>query len=193
MWESFLNELFQTTWIEVVAVITGLLSVWFSKKINILVYPVGIISVLLYVYIFYKNGLFANAIINFLYFVVSVYGWYHWKHPKNEEELPVTFLNKKHILILIGSFAFLLILLNIIKLDFNHILDYSTSFLGLCGMYLTARKKVENWICYLIADIVLIPLCIYNHLYFSSFQYLIFSIIAVLGLITWNKEAKKNV
>lgn len=193
MWESFLNELFQTTWIEVVAVITGLLSVWFSKKINILVYPVGIISVLLYVYIFYKKGLFANAVINFLYFVISIYGWYHWKHPKNEKKLLVTFLNKKHILILIGIFALLLILMNLIKLDFNHILDYSTSFFGLCGMYLTARKKVENWICYLVADIVLIPLCIYNHLYFSSFQYLIFSIIAVLGLINWNREVKKNV
>ena len=64
--------------IETIAVVTGLLSVWYSKKINVLVFPIGIISVLLYVFIFIKNGLFANAVINFLYFVISVFGWWNW-------------------------------------------------------------------------------------------------------------------
>ena len=85
--------------IEVIAVATGLLSVWYSKKINVLVFPIGIISVLLYVFIFIKNGLFANAVINFLYFAISVFGWWNWKRQKSndeslksEEELKVTTL-----------------------------------------------------------------------------------------------------
>ncbi|MBQ5689683.1 MAG: nicotinamide mononucleotide transporter, partial [Bacteroidales bacterium] len=85
--------------IEIIAVATGLLSVWYSKKINVLVFPIGIISVLLYVFIFIKNGLFANAIINFLYFVISVFGWWNWvKATSNEQRatsndnLQVTFL-----------------------------------------------------------------------------------------------------
>ena len=72
--------------IEIIAVATGLLSVWYSKKINVLVFPIGIISVLLYVFIFIKNGLFANAIINFLYFVISVFGWWNWQKAKGKRQ-----------------------------------------------------------------------------------------------------------
>ena len=90
--------------IESIAVATGLLSVWYSKKINVLVFPIGIISVLLYVFIFVKNGLFANAVINFLYFVISVFGWWNWKKDNGQqttdnrqqsESLTVTFLNTR--------------------------------------------------------------------------------------------------
>ena len=92
--------------IEIIAVVTGLLSVWFSKKINVLVFPIGIISVLLYVFIFIKNELYANAVINFIYFLISVFGWWNWKRTndkslksKGNDELKVTFLNGKENII----------------------------------------------------------------------------------------------
>ena len=187
--------------IEVIAVATGLLSVWYSKKINVLVFPIGIISVLLYVFIFIKNGLFANAVINFLYFAISVFGWWNWKRQKSndkslksEEELKVTTLNKKESVIVSTILLMSLLAISIFAPKSLSIrLDYFTSILGLIAMWLTSIKKVENWIFYLAADIILIPLCIYNGLYLTSVQYVAYTILAIMGYINWNKEAKKNV
>ena len=187
--------------IEIVAVVTGLLSVWFSKKINVLVFPIGIISVLLYVFIFIKNELYANAVINFIYFLISVFGWWNWKRTndkslksKGDDELKVTFLNKKESVIssLLVTLSFFIISITI-NSDLATKLDYCTSILGLGGIILTSFKKVENWISYLIADIILIPLCIYNGLYLTSIQYLVYTILAIMGYISWSKEARQNV
>ena len=186
--------------IEIIAVATGLLSVWYSKKINVLVFPIGIISVLLYVFIFIKNGLFANAVINFLYFVISVFGWWNWvKATSNEQRatsndnLQVTFLTKKHRLLTLAIVIILLFISKMFTADTPTFLDYFTGVLGLGGMLLTALKKVENWVLYLLCDIILIPLCIVNGLYLTVLQYIIYAIIAVMGCISWSEEAKKNV
>lgn len=187
--------------IEIVAVITGMLSVWFSKKINVLVFPIGIISVLLYVFIFIKNELYANAVINFIYFLISVFGWWNWKRTndkslksKGDDELKVTFLNRKESVIssLLVTLSFFIISITI-NSDLVTKLDYCTSILGLGGIILTSFKKVENWIFYLIADIILIPLCIYNGLYLTSIQYLVYTILAIMGYISWSREARQNV
>lgn len=187
--------------IEIVAVVTGLLSVWFSKKINVLVFPIGIISVLLYVFIFIKNELYANAAINFIYFLISVFGWWNWKRTNDKslksngkDELKVTFLNGKENIIVYSLFT--ITFLSIVIFSNSVIatkLDYITSAAGLIAMMLTSLKKVENWIFYLFADIVLIPLCIYNGLYLTSLQYVAYTILAIMGLISWSKEARQNV
>ena len=188
--------------IESIAVATGLLSVWYSKKINVMVFPIGVISVLLYVFIFVKNGLFANAVINFLYFVISVFGWWNWKKDNGQqttdnrqqsESLTVTFLNTRQRFVTLAIVLVLLFVSKIFSSDTTTFLDYLTGVLGLGGMLLTAFKKVENWVLYLLCDIILIPLCIYNGLYLTVLQYIIYAIIAVMGYISWSKEAKKNV
>ena len=191
--------------IEIIAVVTGLLSVWFSKKINVLVFPIGIISVLLYVFIFIKNELYANAVINFIYFLISVFGWWNWRKStsqrdnettsqRDDGELKVTFLNGKENIIVYSLFT--ITFLSIVIFSNSVIatkLDYITSAAGLIAMMLTSLKKVENWIFYLFADIVLIPLCIYNGLYLTSLQYVAYTILAIMGLISWSKEARQNV
>lgn len=187
--------------IEIVAVVTGLLSVWFSKKINILVFPVGMISLALYVGIFIHNGLYANAVINFLYFIISIYGWWNWRRTNTQQptansqsELKVSFLNKKELFITISIFCALIFLINLFTpKELSIRFDYITSAAGLIAMVLTSLKKVENWMFYLLADIILIPLCIYNGLYLTSLQYVAYTILAVMGLISWSKEAKRNV
>ena len=188
--------------IEIIAVATGLLSVWYSKKINVLVFPIGIISVLLYVFIFIKNGLFANAVINFLYFVISVFGWWNWikdngqqttDNSRQSDSLSVTFLNKRQRVLTLAIVIILLFISKIFTADTPTFLDYFTGVLGLGGMLLTALKKVENWVLYLLCDIILIPLCIVNGLYLTVLQYIIYAIIAVMGYISWSEEAKKNV
>lgn len=180
--------------IEIIAVITGLLSIWFSYKINILVYPIGMISLALYVFIFIKNGLYANSIINLLYFVISIFGWWNWKRQNSKSEsLKVSFLSLSQRIITTSIILAAFLFAYRISSDTNTLLDYITGILGLGGMLLTAFKKIENWILYLICNIILIPLCIHNELYFTSFQYLGYTILAAMGFINWRKEAKTNV
>ena len=189
--------------IEIIAVITGMLSIWYSYRINILVYPIGMISLALYVFIFIKNGLYANAVINFLYFVISIFGWWNWLRQRTTDngqqitdkgELKVSYLSKKETVITITILVTLIWLINLFTTnDLSIRLDYYTSAAGLIAMVLTSFKKVENWFFYLVADIVLIPLCIYNGLYLTSIQYVAYTILAIMGYINWNKEAKKNV
>ena len=189
--------------IEIIAVITGMLSIWYSYRINILVYPIGMISLALYVFIFIKNGLYANAVINFLYFVISIFGWWNWLRQRTTDngqqttdkgELKVSYLSKKENAITITILVILIFFINLFTTnDISIRLDYYTSAAGLIAMVLTSFKKVENWFFYLVADIVLIPLCIYNGLYLTSIQYVAYTILAIMGYINWNKEAKKNV
>ncbi len=77
-WDILYQNILDTSVLEIIAVIFGIASVWFSKKVNILVYPTGIISVLIYVYICFFAKLYADMGINFVYFVMSIYGWYFW-------------------------------------------------------------------------------------------------------------------
>ena len=189
--------------LEIIAVITGMLSIWYSYRINILVYPIGMISLALYVFIFINNGLYANAVINFLYFVISIFGWWNWLRQRTTDngqqttdkgELKVSYLSKKENAITITILVILIFFINLFTTnDISIRLDYYTSAAGLIAMVLTSFKKVENWFFYLVADIVLIPLCIYNGLYLTSIQYVAYTILAIMGYINWNKEAKKNV
>ena len=189
--------------IEIIAVITGMLSIWFSYRINILVYPIGMISLALYVFIFTKNGLYANAVINFLYFAISIFGWWNWKRTndkslmsngKDESKLKVKFLDRKEKRITILIFCVSIFLINLFTPNELSVrFDYATSVAGLIAMVLTSMKKVDNWTYYLIADIILIPLCIYNGLYLTSIQYVAYTILAIMGLRNWSREARQNV
>ena len=189
--------------LEIIAVITGMLSIWYSYRINILVYPIGMISLALYVFIFIKNGLYANAVINFLYFVISIFGWWNWLRQRTTDnrqqttdkgELKVSYLSKKENVITITILVTLIWLINLFTTnDLSIRLDYYTSAAGLIAMVLTSFKKVENWFFYLAADIILIPLCIYNGLYLTSIQYVAYTILAIMGLRNWSREARQNV
>lgn len=184
--------MFLTT-LEIIAVVTGLLSIWFNTRVNILVYPIGMISVLLYSYIFFENQWYANMLINIAYFVISGYGWYNWKHPKTKnKELPVTFLKRKgeflYIIATLTVFA-LICLINPSESDIS-VLDAFTSSLGLMAMILVTQKKVENWIYYLIADAILIPMSLHSGLYLTAILYIAYCILAIIGFMNWKKEVK---
>ncbi|MFN1835044.1 nicotinamide riboside transporter PnuC [Balneola sp. MJW-20] len=182
---------------EWIAVITGLLSVWYSMKENILVYPFGIVSVLIYVYLAYNYQLYADMGVNAYYFVMSVYGWYHWKDTGGErKQIPVTINDKRENLIMItmfiGSFGLLAwFLMNFTDSDVP-VWDALTTAFAIVGMWLMARKKLESWIAWIITDLISIPLYFYKDLVLTSFQFLFFTIIAVGGLIAWYRSMKRE-
>ena len=198
----FLNYLIeigpvQTTPVELVAVFFGLLCVWSMKKESILAFPFGIVNVLIYVYICFTAKLYAYAGINLFYFVMSVYGWYNWlRKGDNEEKIRITECSVKEriwngIAILL-FFGILWILLKRFTDSVVPVWDAITTAIYIIGMWLLARKKIENWILWIAGDFISIFLFAYEKLYFSSFQFLVFTIIAVLGYMEWKGKLIKN-
>jgi len=199
------QNILDSTWIEIVAASLGVISVWYAKKANILVYPTGIVSVLLYVFICFKAQLYADMGINAYYFVFSVYGWIMWSRKnEDEEELPVTYSSRKTWLISIGVFIVSIFiiwgLLRIFKANdmvywstFVPYTDTFTTAVAILGMWLMAVKKVENWLFWMAADVVSVPLYLYKGLVFTSLQYFIFLVLAVMGYFEWRKLAKENI
>jgi len=198
------QNILDSTWMEIVAATLGVVSVWYAKKANILVYPTGIVSVLLYVFICFKAQLYADMGINAYYFIFSVYGWIMWSR-KNEdkEELPVTYSSRRTWLISIGVFVVSIFiiwgLLRIFKANdmvywstFVPYTDTFTTAVAILGMWLMAVKKVENWLFWIAADVVSVPLYLYKGLVFTSLQYFIFLVIAVMGYFEWRRLAKEN-
>ena len=184
------------TWLEVVAVVFGLLSVWYSKQENILVYPTGMLSVLIYVYITFQYKLYADMGINSYYFIMSVYGWYHWTSNTGEKsQIPITTNSLKENLVAVGVFvgAFLIVRFGLGFTD-SDVLNWDsfTTATAIAGMWLMARKKLENWVAWIITDIVAVPLYWYKGLMLTSFQFFVFTILATMGYIEWRKRLRAN-
>ena len=194
--EGLINGVLATSAIEWVAVATGLMSVWFSMKEDILVYPMGIISVLIYVYLSFNYRLYADMGVNSYYFIMSVYGWYHWKNTNDEtrDQIPITKNTAKEwgisAGILVSSFLVLVfVLMNFTDSDVP-IWDATTTCFAITGMWLMAQKKLEHWMAWMITDLISIPLYFYKGLVLTSIQFLIFTGLAVAGYIAWTKSFK---
>ena len=193
--DGFAEGLQNMTWLEAFAVFFGIASVFYSMREHIWVYPTGLISTSIYVWICFEYKLYADMIINAYYFGMSIYGWYVWTHPKeNQTVLPVTWLNGKSWL---GSVALFLISYSLLAYLLDNFTDsdvpYWDSFTtasAFVGMWLMAKKKVENWYFWLLTDLVSIPLYFYKGLVLTSFQYLVFTVLATMGLLAWIKSAK---
>lgn len=196
--DGIVTGVIQTTTLEWIAVATGLLSVWYSMKENIWVYPTGIVSVLIYVYIAYMYKLYADMGVNFYYFIMSVYGWYYWLHPKSDdrEQVRVTMNNRKENLIsaalTIGSFSILYFVLSNFTDSDVPFWDSLTTCFAILGMYLMARKKLESWVAWIITDLISIPLYFYKELVLTSFQFLVFTLIAIGGYISWKRSMEES-
>lgn len=189
------QNLVDSSILEAIAVFFGILSVWYAKKENILVFPTGIISVVIYIYICFFAKLYADMGINFVYFVMSVYGWYMWSR-KDESKplLPITWCTKKDhmvsVLMLAGFFAVLSFFLSNYTDSNVPIIDSATTSIFIVGMWLMARKKIENWIYWIIGDVVSIPLYFYKDLALTSIQFTVFLVLAVMGFIEWRRKLR---
>jgi nicotinamide mononucleotide transporter len=190
---QFINDIHQTSRLEFIAVVTGIASVIFSRKENILVYPVGMISTGIFIWLYITHGLYADASVNFYYTVMSIIGWVMWsKKTDGKTALIITASSNRDWR---NAFIFFLICWGILYLLLSHFTDSTvpvadsfTSAAAFTGMWLMNKKKLENWTWWIITDLASIPLNFYKHLVFTSFQYLVFLILAVMGYITWRKK-----
>ncbi|WP_258102653.1 nicotinamide riboside transporter PnuC [Marinoscillum sp. MHG1-6] len=189
---DLIRQFLETSALEAIAVIFGLASVWYSKQENILVYPTGIVGVLIAVYLTLKAGLYAEAGINFYYFIMSIYGWYYWLNTdQDRDQVPVTDCSlSEHaigVLITLGSFGLIRFGLDYTDSTVPN-LDAITTATAITGMWLMAKKKLENWIYWIITDIIATPLYFYKELYWFSLQFLIFTALATWGFFSWKKS-----
>jgi nicotinamide mononucleotide transporter len=186
--------------LELTAVVFGIISVLFARKNNILVYPTGLVSTLIYVYILLEWKLFGDFIINIYYSVMSILGWYLWTRKKNgATEFPISVMNRKDYLISSIIFTGTLLFVALVYYFFDKFthwtayVDTLTTALFFVGMWLMAKRKIENWLLWIVADIISVPLYFYKGLTFSSIQFLLFTIIAILGYIEWRKFLQKQI
>lgn len=184
--------------LELIAIVFGFLSVLFSKKDNILVFPTGIVSTLIFVYILYQYSLLGDMMINAYYFMMSMYGWYIWTRKVDDSHfIPIEKAtareNIKSIFIFIGTAIFVTIVYEVFdKWDgWVTYIDVLTTGIFFVGMWLMAKKRLENWIYWIVGDLISIPLYFYKGLTFTSFQYTLFTIIAVYGYLEWKKNLNK--
>ncbi|WP_282085516.1 nicotinamide riboside transporter PnuC [Aquimarina algiphila] len=181
--------------LEIIAVIFGLLSVSFARANNIWVYPTGIISTAIYVYLLLKWSLLGDMMINAYYFIMSIYGWYIWTRKVDQTHVtPISRTTSKEKVIEILIFVTTLFFVYIVYITFDKwnnwtaYIDTLTTAIFFVGMWLMARRKIENWIFWIVGDIISVPLYFYKGFTFTSFQYLLFTVIAIFGYLKWKKN-----
>lgn len=200
--EQFLTGLRQTTLLEYIAVFSGIASVWFSKKENILVYPVGLVNTIIYVYLSFKYHLIGEAAVNFYYTVVSLYGWVLWarRDQQHHHILHITYATgrewRNHGLFFATLYLVIYFALTYLKQVFYEgaipWADAFASATAFTGMWLMARKKVESWYWWMATNIASIPLYFVKGLVFTSVYYVVLLMLAFAGLAEWKRKAKNK-
>lgn len=181
--------------LEVTATLFSILSVIFSVRNNILVYPTGIISTGIYVYLLFQWDLYGDLIINAYYFYMSIYGWLLWsrKDDNNKDLLKITTMtakdNVKSIQIFIGSVIFV----SGVYIYFNKFtywwayVDTFITGLFFIGMWLLAKRKIENWLFLVAGNIIAIPLFFYKGYTVTSILYIFLTTVGLIGYFAWKK------
>jgi nicotinamide mononucleotide transporter len=200
IYQQFIEGIQQTGGLEYIAVFTGIASVWFSRVENILVYPVGLINTIIYIYLSVKGHLLGEASVNFYYTVVSIYGWILWakKDKQQHHVLVITKANGRewlqHILFFAAFYVAIFFSLTYLKIKFAPgaipWADAFASATAYTGMWLMAKKKVESWYWWILTDISSIPLYFVKQYVFTSVYYLILLVFAFWGLAEWQRRSK---
>ena len=201
VWEKFISNVQQTSWQEWVSTITQIASVWYARKNNILVFPTGIIGVLLAAWLYFFNShppLYADGTLNIYYFIMSVYGWYNWVQKRDASHFtyPISWCNKRELSM--GALLFLvswgIIYFALIKITDSNtpVLDSLVSASAVVAMWWMAKRKIENWLAWIISNIVAIPLNFYKEFYLFTLMYVLFFALALWGFIDWKKQALKK-
>lgn len=183
--------------IELIAVSFGIASVIFAKNENILVFPTGIISTILYIIICYKFILYGDMLINIYYTLMSLYGWYVWSFKVSGENVVITTSKKDDVAKSIFIFFSTIVIISCIYVYFDRMrnmtdyLDTFTTAIFFTAMWLMANKKIEHWIFWIIGNLISIPLYFVKGLGFSSIQFTIFLILAIIGYMEWKKNLIK--
>jgi nicotinamide mononucleotide transporter len=181
------------TWPEVIGVITGLLCVYLAAKNNIWNWPFAIISVSIYIFIFFEAHLFADMGLQVYFFIVNIYGWYYWsRKPSTEKETRVTRITKREIYLSIPAILIFTVLLGSVLKYTTASYPYLDSFCAACSLiaqFMLARKVLENWLIWIFVDIIYVGIYVFKDLHLTAVMYGIYALIALMGYWDWKKDS----
>jgi len=198
-----MTEVF-TTWIvgnkvELSGALLGILYIFFSIKQHILTWPVGLLTSVLYIIVFFKSGFYADMGLQFYYVFISIYGWYYWLKggdKKEEEDLPVRKITRdvlvKSTLATVLIYAFILFILIRFTDSTVPFMDSFTTALSIIATWMLAKKYIEHWYIWIIVDSVSAGLYVYKNLYPTVILFLIYTVMTIIGYFEWKKDYDKR-
>lgn len=193
--ELLVQQIRQTSLLEWTAVVFGVSQVLLARKNNIWLYPTGIISVLCSSILFFQSKLYAETLLQGYYLLMSIYGWANWRNQSTSGASKITRISRKENWITWGIAALGWGLLYVVLRNFTDsdvpILDAFVSSTAWAGMWLLAKRKLENWIWLNVSNLVAIPLLLYKELYLFSILTLILFVVAIFGYLDWKKTLDK--
>lgn len=188
----------QQSMLEVAGVISGLLCVYLAAKNIIWNWPLAIISVSIYIFIFYDSHLFADMGLQVYFLAVNIYGWYFWSQKKSSEtKTPVTSIKQREVLL--SALAIVIFTFLLGSILYNHTTasyPYLDSFCTACSIvaqFFMARKVLQNWLLWIFVDIIYVGVYLFKGLHLTAIMYAIYVVIALIGYLDWKKDYKKQV
>lgn len=185
--------------LEVLGTLVGLIYLWLEYRASIYLWIASVIMPAIYIFVYYEAGLYADFGINIYYLGAAVYGWLVWKYghkSAEQQELPITKMPKRSwlkalVVFLVAQFLIAWLLINFTDSDVPW-WDAFTTALSIIGMWMLARKYLEQWWVWIVVDVVCVGLYIYKGLYFTSALYALYSVIAVFGWLNWKRLMKAS-
>jgi nicotinamide mononucleotide transporter len=186
--ENFFTQL---TWLQVLGTTFGVVQVLLARNNNIHNYLFGIVSILIGIWVLYQTRLYADIVLNLYYLVMSIYGWFYWKFGSQKEETPISYSDKwdqiKSTGIVLACFSLMAYWLHFHTNSDVPIWDAAVSAFAWAGMWLMAKRKMENWIYLNISNIISIPLLLYKELYIYAGLIFFLFLVGTSGYFKWRK------
>lgn len=196
--ESLNQFLFGTGILEWLGVFTGILCVWLAAKNNIWNWPIAIISVLIYIVIFFESKLYADMGLQFYFFAMNIYGWHYWSKQRNnpEQTRPISIITQKEIILsIIGVITFTVILGFLLHKNTDASFPFVDSFCTACSLIaqvFLARKVLQNWLIWIFVDIIYVSMYFSKELYATGLMYTLYIFIAAMGYKDWRKAYREQ-
>ena len=197
--ESLIQYFYNTKPLEWWGVASGILCVWLAAKNKILNWPIAIVSVSIYIFIFFESKLYADMGLQFYFLITNFYGWYYWNKQKNlpKTETKISLITKKEILLSIGAIAVFTFFLGFFlykKTDASFpFLDSFCTACSLVAQVFLARKVLQNWLIWIFVDIICVSVYFSKELYATGLMYALYIIIATIGFLDWRKIYREQI
>ncbi|HNW99676.1 MAG TPA: nicotinamide riboside transporter PnuC [Bacteroidales bacterium] len=183
-------------YIEIIASLLGIFGVWLTTKQKVWCWPIGLLNVILSLYVFLVSKLYADVVLQIFYIILTLYGWYNWLYGgENKTVLKVSRIKRSMMLFLILISFFCIFITGYIFSNYTDAAlpywDATVAVWGVIGTFVQAKKYIENWIIWIINDLLCTGIYFYKHLFAFTALYFVFVLLAVYGYIQWKKDLKK--
>lgn len=194
--DQIVSQIIHTSLLEWFAVVTGFICIYLAAKQHILNWPISIFSVIAYAVLFYQGKLYGETILQGYFLFTGIYGWYYWVKRKQEHKKPIVRLTGKKMIVAVGAILVFSILLGMFLHHFTDTdvayIDGTLASISFVAQFLMTRKVLQNWIMWVVVDILYIPLFMYKEYFLTAILYGVLAFIAWLGYMDWKKTWKAD-